>query len=74
MNIRRMAAPVALLASGALVLSACTASEDPETPNTSSTTSTGGTGGVEPTDTGKADLGEVVTADDTIYYTLGGEE
>ncbi len=74
MNIRRMAAPVALLASGALVLSACTASEDPETPNTSSSTSTGGTGGVEPTDTGKADLGEVVTADDTIYYTLGGEE
>ena len=52
-----MAAPVALLASGALVLSACTASEDPETPNAAPPTRPGGAGGVYPTDPGQADLG-----------------
>ena len=72
MKIRKFAAPLALLASGALVLSACGTSEDPKPGATNTTTATGGT--TAPENSGKADLGDVVTKDDTISYSLGAEE
>ncbi|MGO1315462.1 MAG: ABC transporter family substrate-binding protein [Cellulomonadaceae bacterium] len=73
MKIRRLAAPIAVLASGALVLSACTS--DSGTPaETTTTTQGGGAGGGEATDSAKADLGDVTTNSDTISYTLGAEE
>ncbi|MBD9698408.1 ABC transporter family substrate-binding protein [Flavimobilis sp. GY10621] len=72
MKIRKFAAPLALLASGALVLSACGTSEDPKPGASNTTTSPGGS--AAPEGPGKADLGEISTKDDTISYTLGGEE
>lgn len=71
MKIRRTYAAVAMLASGALLLGACTTSDDAE--GTATTTAAGGSS-VEPASTSKEDLGDVVSADDTIYYSLGGEE
>ncbi|WP_245566803.1 ABC transporter family substrate-binding protein [Jonesia quinghaiensis] len=66
-----MAAPFAVLMSASLVLAACGTSEEPETTETS--TAANG----EQDDAGttaKVDLGEVTTKEDTIYYSLGGEE
>lgn len=71
MKIRKFAAPLALLASGALVLSACGTSEDPKTPTT---TTTNGSTSAAPENSGKADLGDVTTKDDSISYSLGAEE
>lgn len=72
MKIRRTYAAVAMLASGALLLGACTTSDDAE--GTPATTTPSGGSSVQPASSGKADLGDVVTKDDTVYYTLGGEE
>ena len=72
LKIRKFAAPLALLASGALVLSACGTSEDPKPGASNSTTTPGGS--ATPENSGKADLGDVVTKDDSISYTLGAEE
>lgn len=72
MKIRRTHATVAMLATGALVLAGCTSSDDSDDSPSASSSSTGGS--AEPTSTGKEDLGEVVTADDSISYSLGGEE
>lgn len=72
MKIRRTHATVAMLATGALVLAGCTSSDDSDDSPSASSSSSGGS--AEPTSTGKEDLGEVVTADDSISYSLGGEE
>lgn len=72
MKIRRTHATVAMLATGALVLAGCTSSDDSDDAPSASSSSTGGS--AEPTSTGKEDVGEVVTADDSISYSLGGEE
>ncbi|ACV08447.1 ABC transporter family substrate-binding protein [Jonesia denitrificans] len=69
MKIRKMAAPFAVLMSASLVLAACGTSEEPEQNET-----TGGTNQGEADTTGKVDLGDVTTKEDTIYYSLGGEE
>ena len=71
MKIRRTYAAVAMLASGALLLGACTTSDDAEG---TATTSPSGGSSAQPASTSKEDLGDVVTKDDIIYYTLGGEE
>ncbi len=67
-------APLAVAMTATMALAACGTAEEP-TPKpseSSSSSSDGGTTTVE--GSGKADLGDVVTKDDTIYYTLGGEE
>jgi peptide/nickel transport system substrate-binding protein len=74
LKIRRTHATVAMLATGALLLSACTSSDDGGDDSPSATTTSGTGGSAEPTSTGKEDLGEVTTASDSISYSLGGEE
>lgn len=71
MRTKKTALPLAFLASAALALGACGTSAEPETPPATS----GGAGG----DTAaagacKADLGQVSTKDDKVYYSVGPDE
>src|SRR5690625_4005471 len=76
-------APVAMLAAGALVLSACTggSSEGGSDPsNTGGSTDNGGssdngeTGGSDYEGTDKEDLGDITTASGEVKFSVGGTE
>lgn len=79
MKIRRLTGGVAATAALALVLTAC-ASDGGDGDTTSSDTGSASASEsesaevVEPENSGKADLGDITTKDDTISYSLGAEE
>ncbi|REE03567.1 ABC transporter family substrate-binding protein [Citricoccus muralis] len=85
MKYTKLSAAAALLASSALVLSACAPGGPAENEESGTAAPEGGNGEVmtgeagnkltvEPTDTGKADLGEIETQDGSISYSVGEDE
>ncbi|GAA1671141.1 hypothetical protein GCM10010977_16140 [Citricoccus zhacaiensis] len=85
MKYTKLSAAAALLASSALVLSACAPGGPAENEESGTAAPEGGNGEVmtgeagnkltvEPTDTGKADLGEIETQEGSISYSVGEDE
>ncbi|MGW9551566.1 ABC transporter family substrate-binding protein [Citricoccus zhacaiensis] len=85
MKYTKLSAAAALLASSALVLSACAPGGPAENEESGTAAPEGGNGEVmtgeagnkltvEPTDTGMADLGDIETQDGSISYSVGEDE
>lgn len=72
MRTKKIALPLAFMASAALALGACGTSADPGTAQKTSG-ATGG-GGATAASACKADLGQISTKDDKVYYSVGPDE